>query len=61
MLKYFLIVLVILLLVALVGCASQPAVLDSTKIYDITKGICSLDVEINAVDFVIAWVVTLFS
>lgn len=53
MLKYFLIVLVILTLVALVGCASQPAVLDSTKTYGITQDIHSLDVEINAADFVI--------
>ena len=53
MLKYFLIVLVILLVVALVGCASQPAVLKSTKTYSITKDIHSLDVEINAADFVI--------
>ena len=52
MLKYFLIVLVILFLVALVGCASQSAVLDITKTYNITSDICSLDVEINVADFV---------
>ena len=51
--KYLLIALVILFLVALVGCASQPAVLDSTKTYKITKGINSLNVEINAADFVV--------
>ncbi len=53
MLKYFLIVLVVLSLVALVGCASQPAVLGSTKTYNITKDIHSLVVQINAADFVI--------
>ncbi len=53
MLKYFLIALVILLVVVLIGCASQPAVLRSTKTYNITKDIHSLDVEINAADFVI--------
>ena len=53
MLKYFLIALVILSLVSLVGCASQPAVLGNTKTYDITKDIHSLNVEINAADFVI--------
>lgn len=53
MLKYFLIALVVLSLVALVGCASQTAVLGSTKTYDVTTDIHSLNVEINAVDFVI--------
>ena len=53
MLKYFLIVLAVILVVALVGCVSQPAVLDSTKTYSITKEIHSLNVEINAADFVI--------
>lgn len=53
MLKYFLIALVVLSLVALVGCASQPAVLGNTKTYDTTSDIHSLDVEINAADFVI--------
>ncbi len=53
MLKYFLIALVVLSLVALVGCASKPAVLGSTKTYNITKEIHSLVVEINAADFVI--------
>ncbi|MBE6794932.1 MAG: hypothetical protein E7532_08380 [Ruminococcaceae bacterium] len=53
MLKYFLIVLVVVLVVAMVGCVSQPAVLDSTKTYSITKDIHSLNVEINAADFVI--------
>ena len=51
--KYLLIVLVILFLVALVGCASQSVVLNETKIYDITKDIHSLDIKINAADFVI--------
>ena len=53
MLKYFLIALVVLSLVALVGCASQIAVLDITKTHDVTTDIHSLNVEINAVDFVI--------
>ena len=51
--KYLLIALVVLSLVALVGCASQTAVLDITKTHEITKDVHSLDVEINAVDFVI--------
>lgn len=53
MLKFLLIALVVLSLVALVGCASQPAVLGNTKTYDITTDIHSLDVEINAANFVI--------
>lgn len=51
--KYLLIALVILSLVALVGCASQTAVLDITKTHEITKDVHSLDIEINAADFVI--------
>ncbi|MBQ4105149.1 MAG: DUF4097 family beta strand repeat protein [Clostridia bacterium] len=51
--KYFLIALVILSLVALAGCASQSVVMNDTKTYDITKDICSLDIDINAADFVI--------
>lgn len=53
MLKYFLIVLAVILVVAMVGCVSQPAVLDCMKTYSITKDIHSINVEINAADFVI--------
>lgn len=53
MLKYFLIALVVLSLVALVGCTSQSVGMNDTKTYNITSDICSLDVEINSADFVI--------
>lgn len=40
-----------ILLVCLVGCSKQDAVLDETKMYEITSEIHSLDVQINAADF----------
>lgn len=53
MIKYFLIALLVLSLVALVGCARQNVVMNDTKTYSITSDIHSLDVQINAAEFVI--------
>ena len=53
MTKYILIALVILSVVALVGCVSRTEVVGENKNYEITSQIKSLDIEINAADFVI--------
>ncbi len=51
--KYILIVLVILSVVALVGCVSRTNVVGENKNYEITSDIKSLDIRISAADFVI--------
>ncbi len=53
MTKYILIALVILSVVALVGCVSRTDVVGENKTYDITSDIKFLDIRINAADFVI--------
>lgn len=53
MLKYFLIALVVLSLVALVGCAVRTPVVGEQKTYRIESDVHSLDIQINAADFVI--------
>lgn len=53
MTKYILVAVIILALVALVGCVSGTAVVGERKIYEISSGITSLDIAINAADFTI--------
>ena len=53
MTKYILVAVIILALVALVGCVSQRDVVGEYKTYEITSDIKSLDININAADFVI--------
>lgn len=53
MTKYILLAVIILSLVALVGCVSGTVVVGEHKTYEITSDIKSLDIEINAADFVI--------
>lgn len=51
--KYILIALVILSVVALVGCVSRTNVVGENKNYEITSDVKSLDIRISAADFVI--------
>ncbi len=53
MTKYILLAVIILSLVALVGCVSGTVVVGEHKTYEIKSDIKSLDIEINAADFVI--------
>lgn len=53
MLKYFLIAVVVLSLVALVGCVVRTPVVGEQKTYRIESDIHSFDIQINAADFVI--------
>ncbi len=53
MTKYILAAVIILSVVALVGCVSQTIVVGEHKTYEIASDIKSLDIEINAADFTI--------
>lgn len=53
MTKYFLIAVIIVSLVALIGCSGREAVLNENVIYEMKSDINSLDVQITAADFVI--------
>lgn len=46
-------ILVFLLILALAACAPKDAVLDESKKYDISADVHSLDIQINAADFII--------
>ena len=50
---YIAAVFVFLLLFTLASCANETAVVDETKTYEITSEIHSLDIQINAADFII--------
>lgn len=50
---YIVAVFVFLLLFALASCANETAVVGETKTYEITSEIHSLDIQINAADFII--------
>ena len=45
------VIILAILLVCLVGCSKQDAVLDEIKTYEMTSEIHSLDIQINAADF----------
>ena len=49
--KIITVIISAILLVCLVGCGKENAVLDETKTYEITSEIHSLDIRINAADF----------
>lgn len=51
--KYIIIGLIIVLLLALSGCFGGRAVIGEHKTYEITSDIHSLDIQVNAADFVI--------
>lgn len=53
MTKYILVAVIILSLVALVGCVSTTVAIGEHKIYEISSDINSLSIEINAADFTI--------
>ncbi|MBQ8538575.1 MAG: DUF4097 family beta strand repeat protein [Ruminococcus sp.] len=53
MTKYILLAVIILALVALVGCVSGTVAVGEYKTYDVKSDITSLDIEINAADFTI--------
>lgn len=53
MTKYILLLIIILALVALVGCVSTTVAVGERKSYEVTSDITSLDIEINAADFTI--------
>ena len=49
--KYIVIAFVLLLLLALVACGQENAVLGTTQVYDVTSDIQSLEIRLNAADF----------
>lgn len=53
--KYIALALAVLLLLGLAACSTEKVVLDESKTYEITKDIHTLDIEINAADFVIEY------
>ena len=53
MTKYILLAVIILSLVALVGCVSGTVAIGEHKTYNVSSDIKSLDIEINAADFTI--------
>lgn len=51
--RYLAVIFVLICLFLLASCSREPAILGESKRYEVTSGIHSLDIRINAADFII--------